>query len=150
MAAAPQAAGALVSWSASALVPATPPAVAAFVLRVRDLPAWNPAISGVRTTDDEARVGHPYSARIRGVIKATLTITSASVEEVTYVLEGTGFREIGCWAFRAAPGGGTVTTHSFEHSGAILRLMDNAFSEVAAWRVGRLRAVFAARGHTVP
>ena len=137
-------------WSATAVVPATPRDVAAFVLRVRDLPTWNPAISRVRTTDESATVGRIYDARIRGVIRARLTITSATPDEVTYVLEGRGFRESGSWAFRATAGGGTIVVHRFEHGGAILRHLDNAFSEVAAWRVGRLRAVFVTRGQTVP
>jgi carbon monoxide dehydrogenase subunit G len=131
------------TWSAEMVVAASSDEVLSFLLRVAALPSWNPAISSIKTDDQITQVGRQYSARIRGIIHAKLTISSVTQSEVNYTLTGRGFREEGSWGMQPITASHTIVTHSFKHRGAVLGLMRGAFDEVAAWRVARLGNCFA-------
>lgn len=127
--------------SSTAVVHAPAEDVGALLLRIGELPSWNPAISSVRTTERVAQVGTPYDVRIRKVISARLTVVSATPTGLHYRLAGPGFEEIGSWSLRAVGRSHTAVTHEFQHGGVLLSLMNGAFEHVAAWRVARLAAV---------
>jgi len=133
------------TFSAERTIHASASDVVAVLRDVRTLAAWNPALRPLRPADPDAVIERRYRTAVRGLLPATVVFTRLEPSVVEYRLRGGGAEERGRWLLAAAEGGEVRVTHSFEHTGVLLRALRGSFTTVAQWRVERLESEVRAR-----
>lgn len=117
---------------------AHPSAVARVILNIAELADWNPALTNVDSTDQSARIGHPYSVSTRLPGRSTLTYTLATTERIMWRLDLAGGTEIAEWVLLPR-GAVTQVDHNMTHSGPLFTLLRGAMANVPMWRLDRLQ-----------
>lgn len=116
-------------------VPQSPDAVLAVLRDGARLAEWNPAFTS-STGPTEAGAGSQARITVRG-LPGTLTYDHVSRDRVTMSIRIPGLTETGNWWLEQVPSG-TRTTHEFQQTGALARLLEPATRDVATLRVDRL------------
>ncbi|MDQ1131045.1 SRPBCC family protein [Microbacterium sp. SORGH_AS_0888] len=119
------------------------------VTDIASIHEWNPALSALHATDPVAVTGKPYGTRIRGLVPASVTYQTVTDTVATYEMSALGNFERGIWQVTEVAHGVSAVSHRFEHQGPILRLMHDAFTPVAMWRLERLRALLVHQAKTL-
>ncbi|WP_104193498.1 hypothetical protein [Cryobacterium sp. Y82] len=123
----------------SRVINASRATIANILVDIRRLPEWNPAILSVTAIDPRALVGKPYSIRAKLPGSPTIIYEQVSTDYVVWRLDGLQAHETGAWKLVALADQETEVTHTITHSGAIFRMLADAFRTVPGLRLDRLQ-----------